>query len=43
VLGCYAHGMAGDMAKESLGSRGMIAGDMLRMLPMTLKMMEEAG
>jgi NAD(P)H-hydrate epimerase len=43
VLGCYVHGLAGDMAKESYGSRGMIAGDMLRMLPQALKMMEGAG
>lgn len=43
VLGCYAHGMAGDMAAETYGTRGMIAGDILRMLPLTLKMMEEAG
>jgi NAD(P)H-hydrate epimerase len=43
VLGCYTHGLAGDMARESYGSRGMIAGDMLRMLPQALKMVEAAG
>lgn len=41
VLACYAHGLAGDLAKEALGSRGMIAGDILRMAPMALKGMEE--
>jgi ADP-dependent NAD(P)H-hydrate dehydratase / NAD(P)H-hydrate epimerase len=41
VLGCYVHGMAGDIAAESLGPRGMIAGDILRFLPLTLKMVEE--
>lgn len=37
LLGCYVHGKAGDLAYEELGSRGMIAGDILRMVPEALK------
>jgi len=40
VLGCYIHGSAGDLACESLGSHGMIAGDILRMMPMALRRLE---
>jgi NAD(P)H-hydrate repair Nnr-like enzyme with NAD(P)H-hydrate dehydratase domain len=29
ACGVFIHGMAGDMAKEKLGERGMIAGDMV--------------
>ncbi len=41
VLGCYVHGKAGDLASESLGSRGMIAGDILQMVPLALRELEE--
>ncbi len=41
VLGCYVHGKAGDLASESLGSRGMIAGDILHMVPEALRRLEE--
>ena len=41
VLGCYVHGAAGDLACESLGSHGMIAGDILRMTPLALRELEE--
>jgi len=33
VLGCYLHGMAGDMAAEELGQWGMTAHDILLRLP----------
>ena len=33
VAGAYYHGLAGDFAAEELGTRGMIAGDVLRWLP----------
>jgi len=42
VLGCYVHGAAGDLAFESLGSHGMIAGDILHMMPLALRRLEEA-
>ncbi len=41
VLGCYVHGAAGDLAYESLGSHGMIAGDILRMAPLALRRLGE--
>jgi hydroxyethylthiazole kinase-like uncharacterized protein yjeF len=41
LLGCYVHGKAGDLAYEELGSRGMIAGDILRRVPEALKELEE--
>ncbi|MFC1607890.1 NAD(P)H-hydrate dehydratase [Candidatus Latescibacterota bacterium] len=33
VLGAYIHGMSGDLAKEIQGIHGMIAGDVLELLP----------
>ena len=42
VLGCYVHGKAGDLAMENLGSRGMIAGDILQMVPVALRELVEA-
>jgi len=41
VLGCYVHGAAGDLAYESLGSHGMLAGDILHMVPLALRRLEE--
>jgi len=42
VLGCYIHGMAGELACEKLGSFGMIAGDIMRFLPEAFKTLSEA-
>ncbi len=33
ALGCYLHGLAGDVAARRLGMRGLVAGDILRALP----------
>ncbi len=33
AIGAYLHGMAGDMAKEARGAYGMVASDVLSMLP----------
>ena len=35
VMGAYAHGLAGDIAKDSHGEMGMIAGDIVDSLPDT--------
>jgi hydroxyethylthiazole kinase-like uncharacterized protein yjeF len=43
VLACYLHGLAGDLARDEYGSRGMIAGDILRMLPEALMRTEGLG
>ena len=33
LLGVYAHGLAGDIAAERRGRRGMLAGDLVEALP----------
>jgi NAD(P)H-hydrate epimerase len=33
VLGCHAHGLAGDIARDQSGAVGMIAGDIVDSLP----------
>ncbi|MCK5833761.1 NAD(P)H-hydrate dehydratase [bacterium] len=40
-LGVFIHGLAGDMAEETLGRRAMIAGDILDSLPSALMALEE--
>lgn len=37
ALGVYIHGLAGDLAAEKVGQRGMTAGDIIRFLPEILK------
>lgn len=39
--GVYLHGMAGEMVKEHLGNTGMIASDLLPLLPLTIKKLRE--
>jgi NAD(P)H-hydrate epimerase len=36
VAGVYIHGMAGDIAKETCGERGMIASDIINHLPQSI-------
>ena len=43
VLGVYLHGAAGDLAAAELGPAGMIAGDLLRKLPLVIKRGTECG
>lgn len=40
VLGTFAHGLAGDMAKEDKGEYGLTAGDILNYIPVVLKIPE---
>lgn len=35
--GAYIHGDAGDLARDDLGTRGMIAGDLIARIPQTLR------
>jgi len=42
VAGVYLHGLAGDLAKESLGEYGLLAGDVLRQVPQAIKQTREA-
>jgi NAD(P)H-hydrate epimerase len=37
VLGVYCHGAAGEMATETLGNAGVVASDLLPLLPLALK------
>lgn len=37
IIGAYFHGLAGDLAAEKLGSRGIIASDLLNEIPMAIK------
>ncbi len=36
-LGCYLHGLAGDIAAESFGMHGLTAGDVLNAVPQAIK------
>lgn len=36
VMGCYLHGMAGDIAAKEKGTRAMIASDILEAIPRAL-------
>ncbi len=40
VAGVYLHGLAGDLARDELGERGMIAGDIMRHVPAALRLRE---
>lgn len=43
ALGCYLHGLAGDVAARRLGMRGLIAGDILRALPAAIMALESGA
>lgn len=40
VAAVFFHGLAGDMAKEELGEKGLISSDCLKFLPKTIKLIE---
>jgi len=41
AAGVYLHGMAGDMVRQELGDTGMLAGDLLPVLPKAIKKIKE--
>jgi NAD(P)H-hydrate epimerase len=43
ALGCYLHGLAGNVAARRLGMRGLIAGDILRALPAAVLALESGA
>jgi NAD(P)H-hydrate epimerase len=43
AVGCYLHGLAGDVAARRLGMRGLIAGDILRALPAAILALESGA
>jgi hydroxyethylthiazole kinase-like uncharacterized protein yjeF len=40
-LGVYLHGRAGEMVREKIGDAGMIASDLLPVLPLTIKQLKD--
>ena len=43
ALGVYLHGMAGERVARELGTTGMVAGDLLPVLPLAIKELREAA
>jgi hydroxyethylthiazole kinase-like uncharacterized protein yjeF len=43
LTGAYLHGLAGELVREELGGTGMVAGDLLPMLPKTIKRLRQGG
>jgi NAD(P)H-hydrate epimerase len=41
TLGVYLHAEAGEMVKERMGDAGMLAGDLLPVLPLAIKKLKE--
>lgn len=41
VLGAFIHGLAGDIVARKIGKRGIIASDLIKAIPIALKMMIE--
>lgn len=42
-LGVYLHGRAGEIVRDSLGDTGMVAGDLLTVLPKAIKQVKETA
>jgi len=43
VAGAYVHGLAGELVRKELGRAGMVAGDLLPVLPKVLKLLRQGG
>ncbi|TEU21867.1 MAG: NAD(P)H-hydrate epimerase [Anaerolineales bacterium] len=41
VAGAYLHGLAGDLARDEIGAAGMVAGDLLPMLPQAIALVSQ--
>ena len=41
VAGAYVHGLAGELVRQELGGAGMVAGDLLPILPKVIKLLRE--
>jgi NAD(P)H-hydrate epimerase len=41
VAGAYIHGLAGDLVREEIGPAGMVAGDLLPMLPQAIALISQ--
>jgi hydroxyethylthiazole kinase-like uncharacterized protein yjeF len=43
VAGAYVHGLAGELVRKELGGAGMVAGDLLAVLPKVIKLLCQGG
>jgi NAD(P)H-hydrate epimerase len=41
LVGAYLHGLAGELAREALGDAGVVAGDMMSLLPLAISRLKE--
>jgi NAD(P)H-hydrate repair Nnr-like enzyme with NAD(P)H-hydrate dehydratase domain len=41
VAGAYLHGLAGDLVRNEIGAAGMVAGDLLPMLPQAIALVSQ--
>jgi NAD(P)H-hydrate epimerase len=41
LVGAYLHGLAGELAREALGDAGVVAGDLMGMLPLAIRRLKE--
>jgi len=41
VCGAYLHGLAGDLAQKSIGTFGMVAGDIVNALPKAFRIIKD--
>jgi NAD(P)H-hydrate epimerase len=43
LAGAYVHGLAGELVRRELGGTGMVAGDLLPVLPKVIKLLRDGG
>ena len=43
LVGAYVHGLAGELVRKELGGAGMVAGDLLPVLPKVIKLLSQGG
>jgi hydroxyethylthiazole kinase-like uncharacterized protein yjeF len=43
LAGAYIHGLAGELVRKELGGAGMVAGDLLPVLPRVIKLLRQGG
>jgi NAD(P)H-hydrate epimerase len=41
LVGAYLHGLAGELARDALGDAGVVAGDLMGMLPLAIRRLKE--
>jgi NAD(P)H-hydrate epimerase len=41
LVGAYLHGLAGELARDALGDAGVVAGDLMAMLPLAIRRLKE--